>query len=183
MTRGTDTADAVARTSDEVAVATQRRRARGPDSAVPPRAGYIGAGGTPQTAIGGWWEVHPRSLRAVSVLALLWGSAWLAYRTGFSWQGANPFAFGALVLVEGFNLLSLALLAFAGWDWVQAPTPAAAPGWSVDVFVCTYDEPVEVVEATLAGCAALRYPHTTYLLDDGRRDEMQALAQRWAPVG
>jgi len=38
---------------------------------------------------------------------------------------------------------------------------------------------VAVVEATLAGCAALRYPHETYLLDDGRRLEMAALAGEW----
>ncbi len=179
MTRGTDTADERARRSDEVTTGTQRRRARGPASAVPPRDGYIGAGGTPQTAIGGWWELHPRSLRAVAVLALFWGCAWIAYRAGFSWRGTNPIAFAALVLVEGFNLLSLALLTFAGWDWGREPPSDPGPGWAVDVFVCTYDEPIEVVEATLAGCAALRYPHTTYLLDDGCREEMRTLAERW----
>jgi cellulose synthase (UDP-forming) len=47
----------------------------------------------------------------------------------------------------------------------------------VDVYVCTYDEPGEVVMATLAGCRALTYPHTTYLLDDGRRPEMKELAE------
>jgi cellulose synthase (UDP-forming) len=31
--------------------------------------------------------------------------------------------------------------------------------------------------ATLAGCRALTYPHTTYLLDDGRRPEMRELAE------
>ena len=31
--------------------------------------------------------------------------------------------------------------------------------------------------ATLAGCRALTYPHTTYLLDDGRRPEMEKLAE------
>ena len=31
--------------------------------------------------------------------------------------------------------------------------------------------------ATLAGCRALTYPHTTYLLDDGRRPEMEELAE------
>lgn len=31
--------------------------------------------------------------------------------------------------------------------------------------------------ATLAGCRALEYPHTTWLLDDGRRPEMEELAE------
>jgi cellulose synthase (UDP-forming) len=34
-----------------------------------------------------------------------------------------------------------------------------------------------VVSATLAGCRALTYPNTTYLLDDGRRPEMRELAE------
>ena len=54
----------------------------------------------------------------------------------------------------------------------------AALVWGLGyVYVCTYDEPAEVIKATLAGCRALTYPHTTYLLDDGRREEMRELAQ------
>ena len=34
-----------------------------------------------------------------------------------------------------------------------------------------------MVLATLAGCRALTYPHTTWLLDDGRRPEMRELAE------
>jgi cellulose synthase (UDP-forming) len=55
--------------------------------------------------------------------------------------------------------------------------PAATAGREVDVYVCTYDEPAEVVMATLAGCRAPTYPHTTWLLDDGRRPEMEELAE------
>jgi cellulose synthase/poly-beta-1,6-N-acetylglucosamine synthase-like glycosyltransferase len=62
---------------------------------------------------------------------------------------------------------------------VAPGTPAGHAGHSVDVFVATYDEPLEVLEATLAGCAALSYPHETFLLDDGRRWEMAALAAEW----
>jgi cellulose synthase/poly-beta-1,6-N-acetylglucosamine synthase-like glycosyltransferase len=47
------------------------------------------------------------------------------------------------------------------------------------VYICTYDEAVAVLEATLAGCALLDYPHTTHLLDDGRRPEIAALAELW----
>jgi cellulose synthase (UDP-forming) len=46
----------------------------------------------------------------------------------------------------------------------------------VDVYVCTYDEPESVLRATLTGCRRLTYPHTTYLLDDGRRPHLTALA-------
>ena len=47
------------------------------------------------------------------------------------------------------------------------------------MYICTYDEPVAMLEATLAGCALLDYPHTTHVLDDGRRPEIAALAELW----
>ena len=40
-------------------------------------------------------------------------------------------------------------------------------------------QPVAVLEATLAGCALLGYPHTTHVLDDGRRAEIALLAEAW----
>lgn len=81
MARSRDTADVVAGASAESAE----------------------EGGTPQTSIGGWWEHHPVVLRIVTVAALVWGGAWLTYRIGFSWRGANPVSFVALVLVEAFR--------------------------------------------------------------------------------
>jgi cellulose synthase (UDP-forming) len=49
---------------------------------------------------------------------------------------------------------------------------------SVDVFVPTYSEPVEMLRRTIIGCQAMDYPNKTiYLLDDQRRPAMRALAQ------
>lgn len=42
---------------------------------------------------------------------------------------------------------------------------------AVDVFICTYDEPMEVVERSILSALALRYPNfTVWVLDDTRRD-------------
>lgn len=154
-------------------------RATSRAAAIPARGGVAGIGGTPQTRGGVWWEQHPPLVRAVAAIALMWGSAWMFYRFAWTWRGANPVGFVALAIVETYNLVSLALLALAGWRWSPSIAPPPSPGWSVDVLICTYNEPDDVVEATLAGCAALRYPHRTYLLDDGRRDSMRDLADRW----
>ena len=43
--------------------------------------------------------------------------------------------------------------------------------------MCTYDEGPDVLEATLLGCAGITYPHVTWVLDDGRRDFVRALAE------
>ena len=54
--------------------------------------------------------------------------------------------------------------------------PPAPGNVSVDVFIPTYDEPVDVVRRTVLAALAIRYPHETLLLDDGQRPEMRGLA-------
>jgi cellulose synthase (UDP-forming) len=130
-----------------------------------------------QTRLGRFFDRHPRLLRAVALVALLWGLGYLTWRVGWSGEGAGPIAFGMLLATEVYGLYALAILAWFSWSRPTAVRPAATPGRKVDVYVCTYDEPAEVVMATLAGCRALTYPHTTYLLDDGRRPEMRELAE------
>ena len=130
-----------------------------------------------QTRFGRFFDRHPLLLRALAVVALAWGVGYLIWRIGWSSQGASPVAYGMLLVTEIYGLWALGTLAWFSWSRPPAVRPPATPGRSVDVYVCTYDEPSEVVTATLAGCRALTYPHTTYLLDDGRRPEMEELAE------
>jgi len=130
-----------------------------------------------QTRIGRFFDRHPRPLRAFAVLALLWGVGYLTWRIGWSAEGTNPALYLMLLVTEVYGLWALGTLAWYSWSRPPAVRPSAMPGRKVDVYVCTYDEPAEVVAATLAGCRALTYPHTTYLLDDGRRPEMEELAK------
>ncbi len=133
--------------------------------------------GSEQTRAGRFFDRHPRLLRGLALAALLWGLGYLTWRIGWSGQGASPVAFGMLLATEIYGIYALAILTWFSWSQPPAVRPEATPGRSVDVYVCTYDEPTEVVMATLAGCRALAYPHTTYLLDDGRRPEMEELAR------
>jgi cellulose synthase (UDP-forming) len=133
--------------------------------------------GSEQTRAGRFFDRHPRLLRALALSALIWGVGYLTWRIGWSGEGANPFLFAMLLATELYGIYALAILTWFSWSRPAAVRPAATPGRSVDVYVCTYDEPAEVVMATLAGCRALTYPHTTYLLDDGRRPEMEAMAK------
>ena len=51
---------------------------------------------------------------------------------------------------------------------------------SVDILIAIYNEPVEVLNRTLAACVAMDYPRgrfKTYVCDDGRRPEVRALAE------
>jgi cellulose synthase (UDP-forming) len=129
-----------------------------------------------QTRAGRFFDRHTGLLRTLALIALVWGVGYLTWRIGWSGEGANPVLFAMLLVTEIYGLYALAALAWFSWSRPPAVRPEATPGRKVDVYVCTYDEPVEVVMATLAGCGALTYPHTTYLLDDGRRPEMAELA-------
>jgi cellulose synthase (UDP-forming) len=128
---------------------------------------------------GRWWSQRTGALRAFALLALAWASVYTVWRVGWSAQSANLPLWGALLLAEAYGAWNLVTLTWLTWELPAPARPPASAGRSVDVYVCTYDEPVSVLEATLSGCALLRYPHTTWLLDDGARPEVRRLARDW----
>ena len=125
---------------------------------------------TAATRWGGWWGRHPLLLRALGLLA---------WRIGWSGQRTNLALWGCLLAAESYGAWNLATLIWLTWDVRARPRPMPQREHSVDVYICTYDEPVAVLEATLSGCSLLSYPHTTWLLDDGARPEIAELAARW----
>ena len=135
--------------------------------------------GRAQTRWGTWWDRHPRLLHSLALLAITWMTGYLVWRVGWSWRGANPWLWGMLLVAEAYGLWGLVILTWFSWRIPATKRPSATPGHKVDVYVCTYDEPDAVLRATLAGCAALTYPHTTYVLDDGNRPDVAALAAHW----
>ena len=117
-------------------------------------------------------------MRGLAVAALTWGAAYLSWRLVATWSGSQPVMFVVLFGCEVFGWCMLASFAFLAW---RIPVSVRPPiGWhpTVDVCVCTYDEGLDVLGATLVGCDRITYPHTTWVLDDGRRDEVRALAER-----
>jgi len=126
----------------------------------------------------GVWSRHERSVQVVAVAALVLGAVYLVWRAVWTGTGITPVLFLPLLAAEGFGWVSIGLYTFMAWRIPPSVRPAPRRDFDVDVFVCTYDESVPVVEATLVGCRAIAAPHTTYLLDDGRRPEMADLAAR-----
>ncbi|HTW41354.1 MAG TPA: glycosyltransferase family 2 protein [Solirubrobacteraceae bacterium] len=133
--------------------------------------------GRAQAPWGRWWDARPRLLHALSLIAIAWTVVYLAWRVGWSWHRASWWLWAMLLIAEGYGLWSLSMLTWLSWRIPPVQRPPATPSRRVDVYVCTYDEPESVLRATLAGCAAMTYPHTTYLLDDGRRPAMAQLAR------
>jgi cellulose synthase (UDP-forming) len=84
----------------------------------------------------------------------------------------------ALLGAETYGLLILFLGYFQTIEVERrrAPRPTRHP--SVDVFIPTYNEPIEVVRRTVIGALAMDYPaKTVHLLDDGDRPELRAMAE------
>ena len=63
------------------------------------------------------------------------------------------------------------------WDYNHREPLPCPPGLSVDVFVTTFKEPLHIIRRTVMAAKALEYPHKTWVLDDGKRDEVKALAE------
>jgi len=118
-----------------------------------------------------------RIARSLALLSLAFGLYWLYWR----WtQTLNPDAMAFSVLLvsaETWGWISAALFLFGAWTIPKREVIPAPPGKTVDVFITAFDEPLEVLRRTAIGARAIRYPHRTYFLDDGKRDELKKIAQ------
>ena len=119
-----------------------------------------------------------RLIRSVAVAAVVVSVAYLAWRAAFTvdlgfWWVALP-----LLGMEIHNTLGLAMYTVALWDVDAGPRcdPRTTTDLRVAVLIATYDEPVEVLLPTVAAAVALEPTHETWVLDDGRRIEVEQLA-------
>jgi cellulose synthase (UDP-forming) len=86
--------------------------------------------------------------------------------------------FAALAVAEGFNLVHLVGLWWTVWTTSADPPPRATRTWTIDVFVTTCGEPLELLERTVSAAVALHGAHRTVVLDDAARPEVRLLAAR-----
>ncbi|MHA7282040.1 glycosyltransferase [Arthrobacter sp. TMS2-4] len=116
-------------------------------------------------------------IRAIVLVTAVLGVNYIAWRWLFSinwdaWWIAIP-----LVLAETYSLIDSLLFGFTVWRLKRREPPEAPPGLTVDVFITTYNEPLDLVLTTARAAKAIRYPHNTWILDDGNRAEVRAAAE------
>ena len=80
--------------------------------------------------------------------------------------------------------VSRIVLGWVNYAAIAKPTPRPIPpDMRVAIFTTsTPGEPLAMFEQTLAACARVRQPHTTYLLDDTRDPRFRVLAERHGAV-
>jgi cellulose synthase (UDP-forming) len=123
-------------------------------------------------------------IRVIVVLTTLLGINYVVWRWLFSvnwdaWWIAVP-----LVLAETYSLIDSLLFGLGMWRLRErGAAPVPPPDLTVDVFIATYNEPLDLVMRTARAAKAITYPHETWVLDDGNRPEMRAAAEaegiRW----
>jgi len=114
--------------------------------------------------------------RSILALCAVASYAWyLVWRLG-TLNPAAPVFSVLLYAAEAYGLMTLLLHMLMTWRLTVREAPMPRAGHSVDIFIPTINEPVEVVRRTAIKAMDVRYPHETYILDDGNREEIRALA-------
>ncbi|MGL4462947.1 MAG: glycosyltransferase, partial [Planctomycetia bacterium] len=122
-----------------------------------------------------------RQLRKVAIVfCLLVCAVYMSYRLTYTLNWATPFAIFLswfLFTAEVWGIFSMFLYLVQVWEVDEPPQQPILPNRSVDVFVPTYNEDVELLRPVVQACIAMDYEHETYLCDDGKRPFMEELAK------
>jgi cellulose synthase (UDP-forming) len=132
----------------------------------------------PANAVPQLSERQERLIRALAVVTLAYWTYYIVWRWGWTLNWHAPWFSLPLVLAETWGLVTGFIMVHSVWRIRHRQPLPAPPGLSVDVFITCYDEPLEVIRRTAVGARAIRYPHLTWILDDGKRDEVKALAEQ-----
>ena len=117
-------------------------------------------------------------IRAVAVLAGLLGVNYIVWRWAYSVNWPRWWIAVPLVLAETYSLIDSLLFGLTMWRLrPRGEPPPPLEGATVDVFIATYNEPIDMVMHTARAAAQITYPHQTWILDDGDRGELKQQAE------
>ena len=118
-----------------------------------------------------------RFYQLVMLLATAVSLYYIRYRLKYT---LNPYAIAFTVVfflaeLHGFSMLWM--LFFELWSPTDREAPEPEPGHTVDVYIPVYDESVSLVRKTARAAINRDYPHKTYVLDDGAREELRHMCE------
>lgn len=116
--------------------------------------------------------------RILGALTLSLGFGYLVWRYSSSLNRAALWFAIPLVAAETYGFVSSALFVFMMWRPTRRTSPPPLQGRTVDVFITTYNEPVDLVRLTVEAALRIDWPGVkVYVLDDGARPQMQAVTK------
>lgn len=118
--------------------------------------------------------------KPAAILIIVLTAAYLIWRlTIFS----HDWAFSLGFYLSEVLAYVLALVMICGaWNYHHREAVPPAPAQKVDVYLPVYKEPLEMIRQTVRAAMRIRYPHATYVLDDGKRDELRDLAEELGAI-
>ena len=117
-----------------------------------------------------------RIVAVAATVATIWYFYW---RSLYTMNPAARIFFYCFLVAEVLSFTESLLFYFIASNPTHYARPEPLPGCTVDVFIPTYNESVEILRETVLCAVSMRYPHKTYILDDGRREEVRELAREF----
>jgi cellulose synthase (UDP-forming) len=123
-------------------------------------------------------SAHRLVVRVAVLFTVTFGLYYITWRWTDSVNWAAWWIAVPLVLAETYGLIDVSLFGLTMWRArKRGEPPAPVESATVDVLITTYDEPPGLVRATARAAKAIRHPHQTWILDDGDRPELRAVAE------
>lgn len=117
-------------------------------------------------------------LNIVIVLGLL--GSWYYFLWWFEdWKIADPLFAVTFVLALCYAVPQVFFFWYIILHMKYPDKKEELGGLSVDVFLPVYNEAYELIENSLKAAVEIKYPHTTYAIDDGRKLEHMILAGKY----
>ena len=116
-------------------------------------------------------------VRIAILLAMVASLRYFTWRFTSTLNPAAVWFFYLFLAAELVGFGEVVLFYYTTWRRRAHNPEPALPGRSVDLFIPTYNEPVALLRDTVVCAISVRYPHTTWLLDDGNRAEVKELAE------
>lgn len=121
---------------------------------------------------GRWWS---RRLGAIIYLTVM--PAYMVWLF-FLFNNQVPVLSALFIAANLIDFVLGLILIYFTWHHPRRTPPKPERIPSLDILVPVYTEPVEMIELTVRAAQKIEVPHETYLLDDGRRPKIRAIAER-----
>lgn len=125
------------------------------------------------------------SKKLLIILFLICNAIYLIWRTFYSLPTINLISIIAgiiLLITEWAGYLQSIVFSIVSWKPYkrkEVPLSTFEKLPTVDIFIATYNEPIDLLKRTVAGCTLITYPKellNIYICDDGRRESVKQLA-------
>lgn len=136
----------------------------------------------PVRPLNGRTPKQDRIVRLTVILSVLLGVRYMYWRWTETFNPDHQVFWWTWILAESELFFSSLLFYATTWRTTRYAPEPPLPRRNVDVFIATYNEPIELLRDTVMAATAITYPHRTVVLDDGNRPEVAALAKELACV-